>query len=242
MPASNTCSFSCSLSVRVLAARASVLPVSMVRSMVPVGTETSVPTSTPRLPLAGTWAGWNEDSDGGAGGGQQQQSSTGAPEPCRSSIGQHAGASQVTAGYISRAMVTDPLPRTARPAQAVRGQRCPAHAGLARAGRVAAVTRALGEALAGEDRAEVRRTGLALLELLARFYRVSTPKLEVLGARPLKVVEGYLSYELFGDYTPSTRDDPGVDADGRAGQGHQPPGPAEHPAARVLPPPGRARR
>ena len=65
-------------------------------------------------------------------------------------------------------------------------------------------TRELGAALAAEDRAEVKRVGLELLGQLAGFYRVSRPKLEVLGARPREVVEGYLSYDLFGDYTPSS--------------------------------------
>jgi hypothetical protein len=101
-------------------------------------------------------------------------------------------------------MVTDPLPRSLKlrkqyeTSDGLTSLRLPERVELQR------VTAVLGEALAAEERGAVKRTGLELLGLLAEFYRVSRPKLEVLGARPLKVVEGHLSYELFGDYTLKT--------------------------------------
>jgi hypothetical protein len=101
-------------------------------------------------------------------------------------------------------VVTDPLPRTARLRRQHEASDARPMLPLPDAGTLQRSTRALGTALAAEDRAEVKRVGLELLEQLASFYRVSRPKLEVLGARPREVVEGYLSYELFGDYTPST--------------------------------------
>ncbi|HVU51228.1 MAG TPA: hypothetical protein VHL80_11105 [Polyangia bacterium] len=43
-----------------------------------------------------------------------------------------------------------------------------------------------------------------LLAALSAFYAVSTPPVAVLGVRPHKVQEGITTYQLFGDYTPST--------------------------------------
>jgi hypothetical protein len=101
-------------------------------------------------------------------------------------------------------MVTDPLPRTARLRKQHEASDARPSLALPEAGPLQAATRALGAALVTEDRAQVKAVGAAMLELLARFYGVSRPRLAVLGARPRQVVEGYLSYELFGDYTPST--------------------------------------
>ena len=101
-------------------------------------------------------------------------------------------------------MVTDSVPRSLKlrkqyeASDGLTSLRLPEKVELQR------VTAVLGEALAAEERGAVKQTGLELLGLLAEFYRVSRPKLEVLGARPLKVVEGHLSYELFGDYTLKT--------------------------------------
>jgi hypothetical protein len=68
-----------------------------------------------------------------------------------------------------------------------------------------AVARLLAEALAGGERAPVKRAGDALLALLARHYGVNKPGLSVLGMRPQTVIEGQYSWELFGDYTPDTQ-------------------------------------
>lgn len=62
----------------------------------------------------------------------------------------------------------------------------------------------LKEALGGGKAPPVRKAGLALLEHFASFYAVQAPGLSVLGVRPHHVLEGHFSYELFGDYTPST--------------------------------------
>jgi len=48
----------------------------------------------------------------------------------------------------------------------------------------------------------VLAAGERLLGVLARHYDVPLPSLHVLGARPHRVSEGHLTYELFGDYTP----------------------------------------
>jgi hypothetical protein len=63
---------------------------------------------------------------------------------------------------------------------------------------------ALQESLATEDPAGVKKAGDRLLALLSEFYQTSRPTLSVLGVRPHKVIEGQLSYELFGDYTFNT--------------------------------------
>jgi hypothetical protein len=57
----------------------------------------------------------------------------------------------------------------------------------------------LEKALALADRRAVRVEGESILDLLARTYGVTTPRLRVLGTRPLKVWEGG-QFELFGDY------------------------------------------
>ena len=101
-------------------------------------------------------------------------------------------------------MVTDPLPRTAGGRRQYEASDARPSLDLPPAEPLQAATRALGEALAAEDRAAVKRAGQAILGTLAGFYGTSVPKLKVLGMRPLKVWEGALAYELFGDYTPST--------------------------------------
>jgi hypothetical protein len=54
-------------------------------------------------------------------------------------------------------------------------------------------------ALATADQRRVRAAGESMLELLARTYSISQPRLRVLGARPRDVWEGG-HFELFGDY------------------------------------------
>ena len=66
------------------------------------------------------------------------------------------------------------------------------------------MTRALAEAMAVGETGPVRQTGQALLDALATFYRVPAPTLRVLGVRPHRVTAGVCTYQLFGDYTPST--------------------------------------
>jgi hypothetical protein len=51
----------------------------------------------------------------------------------------------------------------------------------------------------------VRAAAAALLELLSPFYEIPIPPVRVLGVRPHRVVSGVCTYQLFGDYTPSTQ-------------------------------------
>jgi hypothetical protein len=97
-------------------------------------------------------------------------------------------------------MVTDPLPRTARLRRQYEESEARPTLPLPDAEELQALTRNLGEALATGQAAAVRKTGTALLGSLARFYRVSRPQLQVLGSRPLTLIQETLSYELFGDY------------------------------------------
>lgn len=101
-------------------------------------------------------------------------------------------------------MVTDPVPRTVRLRRQFEESDARTQLPLPPAAPLQEATRVLGEALASENRAAVKKTGTALLTSLATFYGTAVPKLQVLGARPVTVVEGTLAYELFGDYTPST--------------------------------------
>jgi hypothetical protein len=70
---------------------------------------------------------------------------------------------------------------------------------------VQSLTRALAETMAAGDTAPVQRAGERLLTVLAGFYGVPVPPLRVLGVRPHKVTAGVCTYQLFGDYTPSTQ-------------------------------------
>jgi hypothetical protein len=101
-------------------------------------------------------------------------------------------------------MVTDPVPRAARLRKQYEASDALTSLVLPDTVSLQRLTGDLGQALAAGEHPLVKRVGLEMLELLATFYRVSRPRLVVLGARPLKVVEGHFSYELFGDYTPRT--------------------------------------
>jgi hypothetical protein len=71
--------------------------------------------------------------------------------------------------------------------------------------RMQELTRALVEAMQGEDTAPVRHAASEVLGALAAFYGVPVPSLRILGVRPHKVTSGVCTYQLFGDYTPSTQ-------------------------------------
>jgi len=64
---------------------------------------------------------------------------------------------------------------------------------------------ALAEAMVSGETAPVGKAASALLAALATFYEVPVPGLRVLGVRPHKVTAGVCTYQLFGDYTPSTQ-------------------------------------
>ncbi|HEX4403618.1 MAG TPA: hypothetical protein VH560_02240 [Polyangia bacterium] len=60
-------------------------------------------------------------------------------------------------------------------------------------------------AMEGEELKPVTYACAELLAALSAFYSVPTPPVAVLGVRPHKVMEGVTTYQLFGDYTPSTQ-------------------------------------
>src|SRR3954452_24079821 len=66
-------------------------------------------------------------------------------------------------------------------------------------------TRRLAEVMAAGELGPVRRASAELLEILAAFYGVPVPPVRVLGVRPHRVTAGVCTYQLFGDYTPSTQ-------------------------------------
>lgn len=101
-------------------------------------------------------------------------------------------------------MITDPLPRTSALRKQYAASDAHQELPLPDGASLQAVARALAEALATGERPPVKKAGDALLELLATHYQVKRPGLSVLGSRPHTAVEGQYSFELFGDYTPST--------------------------------------
>jgi len=68
-----------------------------------------------------------------------------------------------------------------------------------------AATRRLADAMATGQLGPVRVAAAELLHVLAPFYEVPVPPVRVLGVRPHRVVSGVCTYQLFGDYTPSTQ-------------------------------------
>lgn len=67
------------------------------------------------------------------------------------------------------------------------------------------LAQALAESMTPGEPAPVALAGTALLKALAGFYEVPPPELRVLGVRPHRIAEGVCTYQLFGDYTPSTQ-------------------------------------
>ena len=102
-------------------------------------------------------------------------------------------------------MITDPLPRSEARRREYEKSDAIVTMPLPAGDAVPVMTRALAEAMAVGDTGPVRQTGQALLDALATFYRVPAPSLRVLGVRPHRVTAGVCTYQLFGDYTPSTQ-------------------------------------
>ncbi len=73
------------------------------------------------------------------------------------------------------------------------------------AGAVRELGELLARAMALGDAEVVEAASLALLTSLSTFYAVPEPPVSVLGVRPHKVASGVCTYQLFGDYTPSTQ-------------------------------------
>lgn len=101
-------------------------------------------------------------------------------------------------------MVTDPVPRAARLRRQYDESDAHPTLVLPEAAPLQQLCTELRDALEEGHQELVRRAGQAMLDFLAASYEVKAPRLRVLGARPHQVIEGELSYELFGDYTPST--------------------------------------
>ena len=102
-------------------------------------------------------------------------------------------------------MITDPQPRGEARRREYERSDALATMPLPPAEPVQALARALAEAMGQEEMTPVRPAGEALLDTLSAFYRVPAPTLRVLGVRPHQVVKGVCTYQLFGDYTPSTQ-------------------------------------
>jgi hypothetical protein len=76
---------------------------------------------------------------------------------------------------------------------------------LPAADAVQPLARALAESMDAGEATVVAGAATRLLTALAEFYGVPVPDLKVLGVRPHRLTEGVCTYQLFGDYTPSTQ-------------------------------------
>jgi hypothetical protein len=102
-------------------------------------------------------------------------------------------------------MITDPQPRTEARRREYDRSDALATMPLPAGEPIQVLAAALAEAMVGGETTPVRRAGEALLAALSSFYKVPVPTLRVLGVRPHKVTRGVCTYQLFGDYTPSTQ-------------------------------------
>jgi hypothetical protein len=102
-------------------------------------------------------------------------------------------------------VITDPVPRAARKIEEYNRSDALVAMPLPPAETIRALNEGLVVAMAT---GEVRPVAVACAELLgelAEFYKVPPPPVGVLGVRPHKVTAGVCTYQLFGDYTPSTQ-------------------------------------
>ncbi len=102
-------------------------------------------------------------------------------------------------------MITDPLPRGTRQRAVHAASDQIAALPLPPAEPLQATVRALVTAMATGQTPAVRAVSADLLAQLANFYAVPVPGVRVLGVRPHRVTNGICTYQLFGDYTPSTQ-------------------------------------
>jgi hypothetical protein len=101
-------------------------------------------------------------------------------------------------------VITDPTPRSASRRREYDRSDGLVAMPLPPAELVQAQARALAEAMTSGHPAPVQRAGDELLAGLSAFYGIPVPPLQVLGVRPHRVTAGVCTYQLFGDYTPST--------------------------------------
>lgn len=101
-------------------------------------------------------------------------------------------------------MVTDPFPRRAGPRRSYLASDARPRLELPAPEPVQALYVAFSNALALGKAPAVRDAAHELLAHLATHFAVRVPPVRVLGVRPHQVENGVCTYQLFGDYTPST--------------------------------------
>jgi hypothetical protein len=102
-------------------------------------------------------------------------------------------------------VITDPLPRTAQKRADYERSEAFVTMPLPPAAVVRESTERLVAVMASGELGPVGDASAALLQTLSTFYQVPVPPVRVLGVRPHKVLQGVCTYQLFGDYTPSTQ-------------------------------------
>jgi hypothetical protein len=102
-------------------------------------------------------------------------------------------------------VITDPMPRAERKRAEYDRSDALITMPLPPAEIVQKLALGIKTAMDGEALEPVTYACAELLAALSAFYSVTTPPIAVLGVRPHKVREGVTTYQLFGDYTPSTQ-------------------------------------
>jgi hypothetical protein len=102
-------------------------------------------------------------------------------------------------------VITDPVPPATRKRADYDRSDALVRMPLPPADEVRALTEALTAAMLKGEHGPVGEASAALLKTLSAFYEVPEPPVRVLGVRPHKVTSGVCTYQLFGDYTPSTQ-------------------------------------
>jgi hypothetical protein len=101
-------------------------------------------------------------------------------------------------------VVTDPFPRRAGLRESYLASDRRPRLVLPAPEQVRALYVAFSDALQGGKAPAVRAAAQDLLAHLSGHFGVSVPPVRVLGVRPHQVDNGVCTYQLFGDYTPST--------------------------------------
>ncbi|HEY4183857.1 MAG TPA: hypothetical protein VGP07_02265 [Polyangia bacterium] len=101
-------------------------------------------------------------------------------------------------------MVTDPFPRREGLRRSYLASDARPPLSLPPAEPLRLLTSALATELSGGAAPRVRAAAQALLAHLSEHFDVRAPSVRVLGVRPHQVEDGICTYQLFGDYTPST--------------------------------------
>jgi hypothetical protein len=102
-------------------------------------------------------------------------------------------------------VITDPVPRNAKKRDLYLRSDGLTQLPLPPVEAIRTATQIFKAAMQGGDRPAVGNACNALVTELARFYGIPAPSVKVLGIRPHVVTAGVCTYQLFGDYTPSTQ-------------------------------------